>query len=128
MQYICLIYTPNERPEMTPEESEKLFEEYGAYTQAARESGKMVAGEPLQPPTDATTVRVRNGKRTVTDGPFAETKEWLGGFYIFDCDTLDEVLDWAAKIPGARYGSIEVRPIMPIPGMRSGYPVDSFAK
>ncbi len=123
MQYICLIYQPADAPEMSPDEYQKTFEEYGAYTQAARESGKLVAAEPLQPTADATTVRVRNGKRAVTDGPFAETKEWLSGFYLFDCDTLDEVLDWAAKIPAARDGSIEVRPIMVIPGMRDGQPV-----
>jgi len=123
MQYICLIYQPVDAPEMSPDQYQKIFEEYGAYTQAARESGKLVAAEPLQPTADATTVRIRNGKRAVTDGPFAETKEWLSGFYLFDCDTLDEVLDWAAKIPAARDGSIEVRPIMVIPGMRDGKPV-----
>jgi hypothetical protein len=76
----------------------------------------MVAGEPLQPPDTATTVRMRDGQRIVTDGPFAETKEWLAGFYTFNCNSLDEALDWAAKIPGAKYGSIEVRPVMEIPG------------
>ena len=123
MQYICLIYQPSDAPDASPEQYQKLLEEYGAYTQAAHESGKLVTAEPLQPTAAATTVRVRNGKRAVTDGPFAETKEWLSGFYLFDCDTLDEVLDWAAKIPAARDGSIEVRPIMVIPGMRDGRPV-----
>ena len=112
MQYMCLIYNPVDAPQLSTEERQKVFEEYGTFTEAVRKSGKMVSGEPLQPPSDATTVRVRNGKRVVTDGPFAETKEWLGGFYIFNCDTLDEALDLAAKIPGAKYGSIEVRPIM----------------
>ncbi len=112
MQYMCLIYTPVDAPEIPPEERQQLFEEYGTFTEAVRKSGKMLAGEPLQPPSDATTVRVRNGKRIVTDGPFAETKEWLGGFYLFNCDSLDEALDLAAKIPGAKYGSIEVRPVM----------------
>ena len=122
MQYICLIYAPADL-KMTDDEGEALFQAYGAFTAQARGSGKMIAGEPLQPTSDATTVRVRNGKRSITDGPFAETKEWLGGFYIFDCDTLDEAIDWAANIPGAKYGSIEIRPIMPIPGMAHGRPV-----
>jgi hypothetical protein len=77
----------------------------------------MVDGAPLQLPETATTVRMRDGKRVVTDGPFAETKEWLAGFYTFECASLDEALDWAAKIPGAYYGSIEVRPLMVIPAM-----------
>jgi hypothetical protein len=113
MQYMCLIYAPVDL-QLSEAEGGALFEEYGTFTDAARASGKMLAGEPLQPISDATTVRVRDGKRSVTDGPFAETKEFLGGFYIFDCDTLDEAIDWAAKIPGAKYGSIEVRPILPI--------------
>jgi hypothetical protein len=117
MQYMCLIYAPTDAPELSPEEGAKLHAEYYAFTEEARASGKMVDGAPLQPPEDATTVRVREGKRVVTDGPFAETKEWLGGFYTFECASLDEALDWAAKIPGARYGSIEVRPIMVIPAM-----------
>jgi hypothetical protein len=117
MQYMCLIYAPVDAPEMSDAESEKLFAEYGAFTEEARRSGKMVDGAPLQPTDSATTVRVRGGKRVVTDGPFAETKEWLGGFYTFECASLDEALDWAAKIPGAKHGSIEVRPIMVIPSM-----------
>jgi len=114
MQYMCLIYAPVDM-KLSDAEGAALYQEFGTFTAAARASGKMVAGEPLQPISDATTVRVRDGKRSITDGPFAETKEFLGGFYIFDCDTLDEAIDWAAKIPGAKYGSIEVRPIMPIP-------------
>ncbi len=115
MQYMCLIYTPVDAPELSQKELDALFAEYGAFTAEARASGKMVAGDPLQPPSDATTVRVRNGKRTITDGPFGETKEWLGGYYTFECATLDEALDWAARIPGAKHGSIEVRPVMAIP-------------
>jgi hypothetical protein len=115
MQYMCLIYGPVDL-KLSDAEQGALFHEYGEFTAVARASGTMVAGEPLQPISDATTVRVRDGKRSITDGPFAETKEFLGGFYIFDCATLDEAIDWAAKIPGAKYGSIEVRPIMPIPG------------
>jgi hypothetical protein len=114
MQYMCLIYAPSDL-NLSPEEGEKLFSAYHAFTQEARASGVMVDGAPLQEPDTATTVRVREGKRVVTDGPFAETKEWLGGFYTFECASLDEALDWAAKIPGAAYGSIEVRPVMVIP-------------
>jgi hypothetical protein len=117
MNYICLIYTPSGGPQPPPEEMDRIFAAYGAFTEEAQKSGQMVAGEPLQPPETATTVRIRDGKRLVTDGPFAETKEWLAGFYAFKCNSLDEAIDWAAKIPGAQYGSIEVRPIMEIPGM-----------
>lgn len=116
MQYMCLIYGPKDL-ELSPAESEKMYSDYGAFTQEARASGKMVDGAPLQGVETATTVRMRDGKRVVTDGPFAETKEFLGGFYTFECGTLDEALDWAAKIPGAKYGSIEVRPVMVIPAM-----------
>jgi hypothetical protein len=123
MQYLCLIYLPANAPDRTPEEEQQLHEAYGEYTRRARESGKMISGEPLEPVSTASSVRVRNGKRTITDGPFAETKEWLAGFYNFECDSLDEALDWAAQIPGAAHGTIEVRPVMKIPGMVSGRPV-----
>jgi hypothetical protein len=116
MQYMCLIYGPR-AAELSPEESEALFAEYAAFTQEVRGRGVMVDGAPLEPAETATTVRVRNGERLVTDGPFAETKEQLGGFYTFECASLDEALDWAAKIPGAKHGSIEVRPVMAIPAM-----------
>jgi hypothetical protein len=116
MQYMCLVYAPVDL-ELTSECSEALFAEYGAFTQEVRAKGVLVDSAPLQGTDTATTVRVRNGERIVTDGPFAETKEWLGGFYTFECATLDEALDWAAKIPGARYGSIEVRPVMAIPAI-----------
>jgi hypothetical protein len=84
---------------------------YGAFTQDVQQRGLFQAGEAIQPTATATTVRVRNGERMVTDGPFAETKEQLGGFYLLNCKDLDEAIDLAAKIPGARYGSIEVRPV-----------------
>jgi hypothetical protein len=73
------------------------------------------AGEPLQPPSTATTIRIRQGNRVTTDGPFAETKEWLSGFYLAECESLDEALEWAAKCPGATYGAMEVRPLMELP-------------
>jgi hypothetical protein len=112
MMYMCLIYAPADAPQMSPEEQQKEYADYFAYTEEAKRSGKLVDGLPLQMPDTATTVRVRSGERITTDGPFAETKEWLAGFYTFNCDSLDEALDWAAKIPGAKYGSIEVRPVM----------------
>ncbi len=83
-----------------------------AYSEALVSAGAMVGGDPLEGPQTATTVRVRDGKRLVTDGPFAETKEALMGYYLIDAPTLDEALGWAEKVPAAPYGSIEVRPIM----------------
>lgn len=111
MHYMCLIYSPTGVPEPSPQQLQQEHAAYGAFTEEARKSGKMVDGQPLSAPDTATTVRLRDGKRVVTDGPFAETKEWLAGYYTFDC-TLDEALDWAAKIPGAKRGSIEVRSVM----------------
>jgi hypothetical protein len=89
-----------------------MAQAYGALTQEMQEKGVLVAGEGLYPTPTATTVRVRDGERSVTDGPFAETKEQLGGFYVLDCKDLDEAIEWAAKIPGAQFGSIEIRPVM----------------
>jgi hypothetical protein len=111
MQYILLIYN-NESQPMPAEERGKMFQEYVAFTQDIVKSGKFKAGDPLQPTSTATTVRVRNGKTATVDGPFAETKEQLGGYYIVEAENLDEAVAIAARIPGARTGSIEVRPIM----------------
>lgn len=113
MRYMLLIYTDetNDPAPGTPE-GDAMFAGYGAFTQEVREKNLFLAGEPLQPTTTATTVRVRGGRTVLTDGPFAETKEQLGGFYILDCKDLDEACAMAAKIPGAAYGSIEVRPIL----------------
>ena len=108
MQYIALIYgdgTP-------PEDPASLMQAYGAFTQELVASGQMIAGDALEPASTATSVRVRDGKRQITDGPFAETKEQLGGYYLIVCNNLDEAIEWAAKIPGALTGTIEVRPIM----------------
>jgi hypothetical protein len=114
MQYLLLIYDEEKNWETMPDEERNgLFGEYGTYTQALQASGKMLGGNALQPTATATTVRVRDGEHVVTDGPFAETKEQLGGYYLIDADSVDGALEWAAKIPGARWGSIEVRPIMP---------------
>jgi hypothetical protein len=113
MQYLLLIYDRESDWAALPEpEKGKIFQEYGTFTQAIRDSGHYVGGNPLQPVSTATTVRVRNGKTTATDGPFAETREQLGGYYLIDAKDLDEATGIAARIPSARMGSIEVRPIM----------------
>jgi hypothetical protein len=96
---------------LTAEENAAMLDEYGEWMKAATDRGVLQGGERLRPVADATTVRVRNGEVLSTDGPFAETKEQLGGYYLVDCKDLDEAIEFAAKIPGARYGSIEVRPI-----------------
>jgi hypothetical protein len=116
VQYMLLIYVPHTDDTVTQAQRDALFEEYGAYTQELAATGKLIASDPLQPTSTATSVRVRDGRRTTTDGPFAETKEWLAGYYAIDCDTLEEAVDWAAKIPGAKDGTIEVRPLMAVPG------------
>jgi hypothetical protein len=116
MQYMLLIYA-NEKDwdKQTPEEMGKMMAEYGAFTESIVKTRNYKAGEPLTPTTTATTVRVRNGKTQVTDGPFAETREQLGGFYWVEASNLDEAIQMASRIPSARNGSIEVRPIMPMP-------------
>jgi hypothetical protein len=116
MQYMLLIYDDESQWGTWSEEDSKAFmDEYFAYTDELRRAGALVAGEALQPTTTAKTVHVRDDQRFVTDGPFAETKEQLGGFYLIDVDSEDEALEWAAKIPSSRYGRIEVRPLMQIP-------------
>jgi hypothetical protein len=113
MKYLLTIYLDESGgKDASPEDERRTMEEYGAFTQRLTESGALLAGEGLQPVATATTVRVRDGDRVVSDGPFAETKEQLGGFYLVDCANLDEAIDWAAGIPGAKTGSIEVRPVM----------------
>jgi hypothetical protein len=113
MQYLLLIYgDQSQASSMSEEEMGQVMQAYGTYTQELEQSGAMVGGNALQPVDTATTVRVRNDETLTTDGPFAETKEQLGGYYLVDVGSLDEALEWAAKIPGARYGSIEVRPVM----------------
>lgn len=113
MQYLLLIYR-NEADyiKMTADDRQKLSAEYGAYTQSIVQSGNFKAGDGLQPTTTATTVRVRDGKTLTTDGPFAETREQLGGYYLVEAKDLDAAIGMAARIPGARNGSIEVRPVM----------------
>jgi hypothetical protein len=119
MQYLLLIYTA-EPTEQAPQD-EMLAEsaEYNTFTQWTIERGLFKGGEALHPTSAATTVRVRDGRTITTDGPFAETKEALGGYYLIEAHDLDEAIDVAARIPGARRGSIEVRPILQLPSADS---------
>ena len=113
MQYLLLIYQNEaEFGKIDAAGRQKVSAEYGAYTQSIVQSGHFKAGDGLQPTTTATTVRVRDGKALTTDGPFAETREQLAGYYLVEAKDLDAALGIAARIPGARTGSIEVRPIM----------------
>jgi hypothetical protein len=112
MRYLLLICTDEESVgAMSPEEGAAMMAEYVAFGEEAGARGVLQGGERLRPTTDATTVRVRDGEVITSDGPFAETKEQMGGYFVVDCKDLDEAIDVAAKIPGARHGSIEVRPI-----------------
>lgn len=113
MQYLLLIYRSEaELGKMDAAERKQMMADYGAFTQSIIQSGHFKAGDGLQPSTTATTVRVRDGRILTTDGPFAETREQLGGYYLVEAKDLDTVLGIAARIPGAKAGSIEVRPIM----------------
>ena len=113
MQYLLLIYRSEaELAKMDPAARQKMSAEYGTYTQSIVQSGHFKAGDGLQPTSTATTVRVRDGKTLTTDGPFAETREQLGGYYLIEAKNLDEAIVIAARIPSAKVGSIEVRPIM----------------
>ena len=113
MQYLAIIYNDESLyAGATPEQIAATFEAHGRFGQATREAGVFVGGEGLQGTNTATTVRVRDGERLLTDGPYAETKEQIGGYYVLDCKDLDDALNWAAQIPEAKTGAIEVRPIM----------------
>jgi hypothetical protein len=121
MRYLLTIYEDeSRRATMTPEDGGRIMARYGAFGQEVEGAGAFVGGEGLQPTATATTVRVRDGERLVTDGPFAETREQLGGFYLLECKDLDEAIEWASKIPGAETGSVEVRPIMDYEAMQAG--------
>ena len=112
MKYICLIYDEEKKAAaMTKAEGDAFMGEYFAFTEGIKKSGQYVSGEALQPVQSATTVRVRDGKMSTTDGPFAETKEQLGGYYLIEARDLNDALQVAQKIPSVRTGSIEVRPI-----------------
>ena len=112
MKYMLLMYwNMAEAPQSTPEEQQAAYQAWQDLLKEMEAAGVLVSNNGLSPVTDATTVRVREGKTLVTDGPFAETHEQLGGFFILDCKDLDEAIRWAEKIPPAKDGSIEIRPL-----------------
>jgi len=112
MEYLALIYGDESVWErMTDAERESAYEQYGEFSRAADAAGVLVGGNELGSTSSATTVRVRHDERLVSDGPYAEVKEALGGYFILDCPTIDDAVEWAARIPAATYGAIEVRPV-----------------
>jgi hypothetical protein len=114
MQYLLLIYG-DESNQPPPEKMPEVMKAWFDYNDVLEERDALVGGDALEPTGTATTIRVRDGKTLTTDGPFAETKEQLGGYYLIDCKDLDEALELAARCPGALNGSIEVRPVMVLP-------------
>jgi hypothetical protein len=113
MKFIALLYGDESNySEATPEQTAAIFQAHGEFSQAAGAAGVLEGGDGLQPTTSATTLHVRDGERMLTDGPYAETKEQLGGFYALECKDLDEALEWAARIPEAKTGFVEVRPVI----------------
>jgi hypothetical protein len=116
MKYLLSIYADEKAAaSTTPEQFQEIVEAYAGFTKEVQDKGIFVGGEALQPTTSATTVRVRDGESLTTDGPFAETKEQMNGFYLLECNDLDEAIEWAGKIPDAARGSVEVRPVMEFP-------------
>ncbi len=112
MQYMALIYADEERWDtLSDAERQEIYGRYRALSEDARKAGVLVGGDELGPTRAATTVRVRGDETLVTDGPYAEVKEALGGYYVFECGSLDDALDWAARIPSAEHGAVEVRPV-----------------
>ena len=119
MQYLLMIYRDeSQAATMSDQDRGAMLAAYGAFTQEIKKEGIMLAGDALKPVATATTVRVRSGDVMHTDGPFAETKEQLGGYFVIDVPDLDAALDWAARAPAASYGSVEVRPVLPPPPAR----------
>jgi hypothetical protein len=113
MKFLCLIYENELRWQTMPKpEFDRIFADYRAFTDGIKQSGHYLGGNPLQPTRTAKTIRIQNGKTSITDGPFAETKEQLGGYYLIEAKDQAEAVEIGAKIPGAHLGSIEVRPIM----------------
>lgn len=125
MQYALLIYTQEATEEPSPEAIAAEMELYNAFGEHLAERKAMRAGEALHPSTMATTVRVRDGQTVATDGPFAETKEVLGGFYLVEAADLDEAIGYAAMIPGAKHGSIEIRPIVDFGALSAEAPAEA---
>ena len=123
MRYLLAIYVDERVPEgRSAEESRRMLDEYDALSREWTDKGVMLSGDGLDPSSTATTVRVRDGERLITDGPFAESKEQLGGFYVVECGGIDEAVDLAARIPAARWGCIEVRPVMNYEAMGAEVP------
>ncbi|HET9741002.1 MAG TPA: YciI family protein [Solirubrobacteraceae bacterium] len=117
MKYLLTIYNEERAwTDASPEEVGQIMAAYEAFGRAAAEAGVLIGGEGLQPASMATTVRVRDNETLTTDGPFAETREQLGGYYLLDCADLDDAISWAARIPDASSGSVEVRPVMDYEG------------
>ena len=113
MKYLCLIYSDESKwQKMGPDDIASMMGEYNAFTESIKKSGHWLGGHQLQPTMTGTTVRIRNGKLSTTDGPFAETKEQLGGFYLIEAKDLNEAMQIGSRIPGAKVGSIEVRPVV----------------
>jgi hypothetical protein len=111
MKYLCLICAEKVMEQMPKADADKHYRDYAEFTDSVKQSRQFVSGNRLMPPGDAITIRVRNGKITTTDGPFAETKEQLGGYYLIDARDMNEAIQVASKIPGARVGCVEIRPI-----------------
>ncbi|MEA2572677.1 MAG: hypothetical protein QOI24_4678 [Acidobacteriota bacterium] len=117
MKYLLLIHDEEKTWEKMSEADQKaIYAEYGQFSEQIKASGNMITGAQLQPTSTATSVRIRDGKRLVTDGPFAETREQLGGYYLIEAGDLDEAIGIAARIPSAKMGTIEVRPLVPMAG------------
>jgi len=115
-QYLLLFYNDEEEwANRSDEERGAIVRQYFAVVEEISKQGGYITGAPLRPTSTATTVRLRDGEQVVTDGPFAETKEQLGGFFLVEAPSFAVACEWAAKVPAARYGSVEVRPVMPVP-------------
>ncbi len=115
MKYMLLVYGDEQASDEA--EKERCYQESAQIAHEIRATGQYLAAAPLHPVSTATSVRVRDGKRLVTDGPFAETREQLGGYFLIDAGDLDEAIDIAGRIPGARLGTVEIRPVMEIAGL-----------
>jgi hypothetical protein len=117
MHYLILIHSEERDPStVEPEELRRVMGEYRAYSDALRAEGVARGGNALEPSSTARTIRVRDGERIVTDGPFAESREQLGGYYLVECASEEQAIDVAARCPGSRYGTVELRPVWDIPG------------
>lgn len=116
MQYLALLYDTESEADNDPAELEAVFAKYFEFNRQAEAAGVLRGGNALMPSATATTVHVRDGEKVFTDGPFAETREALGGYYVLECENLDIALEWAARIPAAETGRVEVRPLMQVEG------------